>query len=122
MKGTIKSGDEISLLFNKGKRITTTSVTALVLVGKPLVTRPHEGERGRIAVIAGKRLGNAVQRSKAKRRIREAARFAQAPWQGYDVALIAREAILSADFSMIAKDMEKIAAKIQGLTDDRSRL
>ena len=71
-------------------------------------------------MIAGKRLGTAPQRNKAKRRIREAARLAQAPWLGFDVVLIAREAIAQADFGTIMKDMNRVKANIHKATDHRS--
>ena len=121
MKGTIKSNDEISFLFNVGKRINTTNMIALVSADQALFKKKPENHGGRIAVIAGKRLGSVPQRNRAKRRIREAARLAQAPWSGFDVVLIAREAILQADFTTIVKDMNKVTTNIRKTTDRGSQ-
>lgn len=57
-----------------------------------LVTETPEGRgpEGRVAFIAGKRIGGAVVRNRARRVLRAAARRAGAPWPGYDVALLAR--------------------------------
>jgi len=40
--------------------------------------------------VAGKRLGGAVWRNRAKRVMREAVRRAGGPWPGFDVALVAK--------------------------------
>jgi ribonuclease P protein component len=85
MRRTIKSKNEINALFRHGTRVQTASVLAIVA---------EHAAPGRIAVIAGKRLGNAPQRNRAKRLIREAACKGGAPWAGYDVLLIARERLL----------------------------
>lgn len=39
--------------------------------------------------VAGKRLGGAVWRNRAKRVMRDAVRRAGGPWAGFDVALVA---------------------------------
>ena len=46
---------------------------------------------GRVAFAAGKRLGNAVYRNRCKRVLREAAREAGLPRDGYDVVLLATD-------------------------------
>jgi len=119
MKGTIKSSNEISLLFDSGKRINTTRVVALVSDKRGPLKKTQNEQGGRIAVVAGKRLGNAPQRNRAKRRIREAARVEQAFWAGFDVVLIAKGATNSADFSKIVKDMNLITAGIKKIEDGR---
>lgn len=40
--------------------------------------------------VAGKRLGGAVWRNRAKRVMRDAVRRAGGPWDGFDVALVAK--------------------------------
>ena len=113
MKGTIKSSSEISALFEGGERITTTSMIALALRRRQALEKGGRQIDGRIAVVAGRRLGSSPQRNKAKRRIREAARLAKAPWRGFDVVLVARDKILTSSFETIAKDMERIALRIK---------
>ncbi|MCL1891178.1 MAG: ribonuclease P protein component [Coriobacteriia bacterium] len=117
MKGTIKSSSEMALLFERGRRINTASILALVLETDNSLSSPPSGSQnktsGRIAVVAGKRLGSAPQRSTAKRKIREAARLAGFPRQGFDIVFVARDALLSAEFSKIRKDMDTIAARME---------
>ena len=117
MKGTIKSKNEISLLFDSGKRISTTSVIALVSDKRSSSAKTRDEQGGRVAVVAGKRLGNAPQRNRAKRRIREAVRVAQASWPGFDVVLIAKEATNRVDFSKIVNDMNLITTGIKKMDD-----
>ena len=83
--GTIKSSREIDTVFREAKR----SAHPLIIV---LATQTPEGRgrTGRVAFIAGKKLGNAVVRNRSKRVLREAARRCEGPWDGYDVLLVAR--------------------------------
>lgn len=83
---TIKSSSEIQTVFEEGRR--SAHPLAVVLVMKTPEGRSPEG---RVAYIAGKRLGGAVARNRAKRVLRATVKRAGGPWPGYDVALIARE-------------------------------
>lgn len=85
MRNTVKSSVDVDRLFKHGKRIN----------GKMLMVRiaktPEGRDRhGRVAFIAGKRLGNAVLRNRCKRVMREMVHLVGGPWPGYDVAFIAR--------------------------------
>jgi len=55
-----------------------------------LPTPTRRGPEGRVVFVAGKRLGGAVWRNRCKRVMREAVRRADGPWQGHDLALVAR--------------------------------
>jgi len=90
--GTIKSPREIDAVFRQAKR----AAHPLIIV---LATQTPEGRgrTGRVAFIAGKKLGNAVVRNRSKRVLREAARRSRGPWSGYDVLLIARPATRQAN-------------------------
>lgn len=82
---TVRSSREIDRLFKEGKRSAHPLVVALIAK-----TPPGRGPEGRVAFIAGKKLGGAVSRNRARRVLREAVRRTGGPWPGYDVALIAR--------------------------------
>ena len=64
---TIKSSTEVSRLFSQGTRLHTPYLTLIVAEN----VQQHD-RQGRVAFIAGKKLGNAVWRNAAKRRMREA--------------------------------------------------
>lgn len=110
MKGTIKSTEEISSLFQKAQRTTTSNFIALAERRE----RDKRGAYGRLAFVAGKRLGSAPQRNRAKRLMREAARKAQAPWEAFDVVFVAREKIITATLDMVLKDMEHVKRRLVG--------
>jgi ribonuclease P protein component len=64
-----------------------------------LVTHPNEHERARVAVAAGRSIGNAVQRNRAKRRLREAIRpLIPLIEPGWDLLILARHPLPGASF------------------------
>lgn len=83
---TIRSSREIQRLFESSKRSATPLLIALIAS-----TPEGRGPQGRVAFVAGKRLGGAVVRNRSKRVMREAARRQGGPWAGRDIVLIARE-------------------------------
>ena len=95
---TIKSRAEISLLFSGGKRYTCPSAT--VLVGRR--SKEHD-PRGRVAFVAGKKLGGAVWRNRAKRRLRAVCHDIGGPWPGYDVVFIAKSTTTRESYSTVCK-------------------
>lgn len=103
MKGTIKSSAEITSFFSQAHKVNTKSIIALV---KP--TKERRGQQGRVAFLAGKKLGKAPLRSRAKRVMREAARAAGAPWVGVDSVFVAREGTAASSPAQLARDMETI--------------
>ncbi len=82
---TIRSNREIETIFLRGRRVAHPLVVALY---RP--TAAADGDGARVAFVAGKKVGGAVSRNRAKRVLRAAARRLGAPWPGYDVVLIAR--------------------------------
>lgn len=82
---TIKSSREIDAVFRGSRRIAHPLVIVLAAPSPD-----GRGPEGRVAFIAGKKLGNAVLRNRSKRVLRAAARRCGAPWAGRDVLLIAR--------------------------------
>lgn len=82
---TIKSSREIDNVFRQATRAAHPLI--IVLTAQ---TPEGRGRSGRVAFIAGKKLGNAVVRNRSKRVLREAARRCDGPWAGHDTLLIAR--------------------------------
>ena len=101
---TIKSSAEISDLFSHGSRVHTPYLT--FIVGVQASTEENEARRqhdrgGRVAFIAGKKLGNAVWRNRAKRRMRELCRDLGGPWEGYEVIFLAKSSVAEATYSKV---------------------
>lgn len=96
--GALKSSAEIDRVFQSGQRIPSKLVISLVAP-----TPEGRDRNGRVAVIAGKKLGGAVVRNRAKRLLRAAVREAGGPWPGRDVVLIARESALASNSSDISR-------------------
>jgi ribonuclease P protein component len=77
-----------------------------------LITMPAEGEGTRIGVTAGRALGGAIERNRAKRLIREAARPNLLKLKpGWKVIIIARPPLLKAEFSEIEASLHQLLMK-----------
>ena len=90
---TIKSRQEITDLFERGRRLNTPEISLIVSRN-----REQHDLSGRVAFIAGKRLGNAVWRNRAKRRMRGVCHVVGGPFPGYDVIFLARRNVADASF------------------------
>jgi ribonuclease P protein component len=83
-----------------------------------LVYLPNQLKHNRIAIIAGRSVGGAVQRNFAKRRLRSAIQsLALKLNQGYDLVLIARKPILTVDYVSIVDGLNNLAGNA-GLVKD----
>ncbi len=103
---TIKSSREIDRLFRHGRRAARRNVTILAAPSPE-----YAAETGRVAFIAGRRMGSAVRRNRSKRVLRAAARSTGAPWPGWDVALIANPRTADVAQEAILRDL---AAALDG--------
>ena len=96
MRGTVKSKDDMERLFHEGRRSSSSLVTILTLPS-PASIQPD----GRLAFVAGKKLGNAPLRSRCKRVLRACASELGAPWPGFDVVFVARRKLAFAPHEMV---------------------
>ena len=111
---TIKSSAEISQLFSTGRRLKTPYLTLIVgeqPKGKPKGDEEQHGLYGRVAFIAGKKLGNAVWRNRAKRRMRAICREVGGPWPGLDVIFLARKGLTQAPYSKVLSACQKASKR-----------
>jgi ribonuclease P protein component len=69
----------------------------------------------RLAVVAGRRLGSAVQRNRAKRRLRAAAASAGLP-PGYDFVVVARSGALTTPFAVLVDHLAEAVRRVVGAT------
>ena len=105
MRGTVKSKAEMERVFGSGKRLNTK---AIVLI---FCTTPEGRDRhGRVAFVAGKKLGNAPARNRAKRIMREVCRELGGPVPGYDLVFLAKRAIFETEQGRIVSDCRRALA------------
>lgn len=104
---TIKTSREIDRVFRDGARVSHPLIT---VIG---ATSPAEAPAGgRVAFIAGKKVGGAVARNRAKRVMREACRHAGGPWRGWDVALLARKETGGANVAEVEAAVRTLARRL----------
>lgn len=104
----IKSSREIDAVFRAARRIAHPLLIVLVTP-----TPEERGPSGRVAFVAGKKLGSAVLRNRSRRVMREAARRCGGPWPGWDVVLIARSNAAEATPSELDKALRTALDKVK---------
>lgn len=65
---------------------------------------------GRATVVAGRKVGQATRRNRAKRRLRAALREVGVP-AGCDVAVVARVDVLTAPFPALVEELDELLAR-----------
>ena len=108
----LNHSDDIKRVRQHGR----TLANALLVLG----FLPNQLQQNRIAIIAGRSVGGAVQRNFAKRRLRSAIQSLMVNFnQGYDLVLIARKPILNVDYPLIVEGLQTLA-KEAGLMKDEA--
>jgi ribonuclease P protein component len=98
---TIKSRREFESVFSGGKRANHRLVRITVLAD-------DEGDCGKVAFVAAKRLGNAVCRNRCKRVLREAARQCGLPLKGFKIILFATPQTRSSNPAEVAEALSAL--------------
>ena len=77
-----------------------------------LYARPNRMGANRVGITTGKKLGHAVVRNRARRRLREVYRLNESLFKpGYDIVVVARARCVSADFQKLTKAYLSLADK-----------
>jgi len=76
----------------------------------------------RIGFTVSRKVGNAVERNRVRRRLREAVRLRAAPLvrAGYDYVVIGRRAALTTPFATIVSDLEQAFRRIHEAAPERA--
>ncbi len=99
---TITARGDVDRLFGEGRRSMTRTISLTAIP-----TQPARDQSGRVLFVAGKRLGGAIVRNRAKRVLREAVRRSGGPWPGWDVAVMARPATGGATPAELDRDLRR---------------
>ena len=108
---TIKQNYEFRRLYSKGASAVTPSVV--------MYCRKNNRAHNRLGVTVSTKLGHAVVRNRARRRLRELFRLSQDQMvRGYDVLLVARGRTARIPYRYLLRDYEKAARKLGLLPGD----
>ena len=104
---TIKSSADIDKVFQQGTHFNSKKLSIITYASDLNGRDPS----GRVAFIAGRRLGNAVVRNRNKRVLRAAAYEAGLPVEGYDVVLIANRGTSSSPHDELVSSLRYLLRK-----------
>ena len=77
-----------------------------------LYARPNRLGVNRVGITTGKKLGHAVIRNRARRRLREVYRLNESLFKpGFDIVVVARHKCVTADFQKLTKAYLSLAQK-----------
>ena len=77
-----------------------------------LYARPSRLGQNRVGITTGKKLGHAVVRNRARRRLREVYRLNEALFKpGFDIVVVARHRCISGDFQKLTNAYLSLAEK-----------
>ena len=83
-----------------------------------LYARPNRLGLNRVGITTGKKLGHAVVRNRARRRLREIYRINEARFKpGFDIVVVARSRCINGDFQKLTQAYLSLAKKAGILLD-----
>jgi ribonuclease P protein component len=78
-----------------------------------LIKATGQDDRIRVGLVAGKRIGNAVLRNRAKRRLRQAVKLAGLA-DGNDYVVVAGRSVIDAAYPKLVASLRELAASLGG--------
>ena len=110
---TIKENRTFRRIYNRGKSAVTPYLV--------LYVRPNGQRRNRLGVTVSTKLGCAVVRNRARRRLREVYRLAQPELkQGYDMLRVARGRTVDGPFLMLTDAFYRACGQLGLLQEGKS--
>ena len=102
---TIKQNHEFRRLYNKGQSAVSPSMV--------IYCRKSRLAHNRLGITVSTKLGCAVKRNRARRRLRELFRLAQPRMkQGYDVVIVARTRAVTIPHEKLQADFDRAMAQL----------
>ena len=95
------------------RRVITAGTRAHGRTAVVHARRRGDGWAPRVTVVAGRKVGGAVQRNRAKRRLREALRATRLP-EGLDVVVVARAEAVAAPWPVLVAELDRLLARCAG--------
>ena len=108
---TIKSNCDFRRVYGKGKSFQGPALVSYVLKNRAGICR--------IGITTSKKIGNAVQRNRARRVIREAYRSLTPPEGGFDIVFVARTKTVRKKSTDISIIMHKHLVSAGVIKDDK---
>lgn len=120
MSRLIKRADFLRL--NRGRKWAATGLVLQMAETPQIEPAPLQPPTIRTGFTVTKKVGNAVVRNRAKRRLREAARAVLPLYAtpGCDYVLIGRDATLTRPFATLIEDLKQALRKVHGARPPRA--
>ena len=110
---TLKENYEFRRLYQKGK--------SAVGGGMVVYCRKNKLDHNRLGITASVKLGHAVVRNRARRRLREVYRLNEEKFQpGWDIVVVARSKAVDAPFDKLTKSYLTLARKLNLLIEENA--
>lgn len=104
---------EFQRLYRRGKSVVKPAFVLYFVKGR-------EGQI-RLGLTAGKKVGNAVCRNRAKRRLRELFRIMQPDIKkGYDICIVARTRVLSVPYNKLVSDFKSALSELELIKNEET--
>ena len=103
----LRNRGEFTTVQKHGRRVAGRFLT--------LLAQPNDQGRDRLGIVASRRVGNAVIRNRAKRRVRKIFRkLPPVSGRALDVVAIVRTELASAPFEAVAAEFQSALARLRG--------
>lgn len=111
---TLNKNRDFNRMYSRGKSYVTSSLVVYVLRNRQ--------KEVRIGITTSKKIGNAVQRNRARRLIRESCRKIISDVKpGYDIVLVARKRTVQVKCDVVLKALTKMLSEANILKKDEKK-